>query len=89
MYMSDKTQRITLRLTETQFAFVKSSADMVGVSPSEFLRQVVNVCMHTVEGVNKATAEADKGDGQIPLAEIVGKAVEGRANDKTDSNDSV
>lgn len=45
MYLNDKTNRITLRLNDNQFAFVKQSADMLGVSPSEFLRMVINTTM--------------------------------------------
>lgn len=42
MYTCDKTNRITLRLNDEQFQYVKSNADILGVSPSEFLRMVVN-----------------------------------------------
>jgi predicted DNA binding CopG/RHH family protein len=45
MYIKDKNQRITLRLSDEQFAFVKDNADILGVSPSEFLRMVVNASM--------------------------------------------
>lgn len=45
MYTQDKTKRITLRLNENQFNFVKSSADILGVSPSDFLRMVINATM--------------------------------------------
>ena len=45
MYLNDKTNRITLRLNDNQFAFVKQSSDMLGVSPSEFLRMVINSTM--------------------------------------------
>lgn len=45
MYMKDKNYRITLRLNEQQFEFVKASADRLGVSPSQFLRMVINSCM--------------------------------------------
>jgi hypothetical protein len=45
MYIKDKNQRITLRLSDEQFAFVKGNADVLGVSPSEFLRMVVNASM--------------------------------------------
>lgn len=47
MYTKDKTNRITLRLTDDQFEFVKQNADFLGVSPSEFLRMVVNASMAT------------------------------------------
>lgn len=45
MYTKDKNQRITLRLNEAQFNHVKSNADFLGVSPSDFLRMVVNASM--------------------------------------------
>ena len=56
MYTKDKSNRITLRLNEEQFAFVKANADILGVSPSEFLRMVVNASMAT----SKAAAEKIK-----------------------------
>jgi uncharacterized protein (DUF1778 family) len=45
MNLKDKTNRITLRLNDKQFNFVKASADVLGVSPSEFLRMVINSTM--------------------------------------------
>lgn len=45
MYTKDKSNRITLRLNDDQFNFVKAHSDMLGVSPSEFLRMVVNSSM--------------------------------------------
>lgn len=45
MYTKDKSQRITLRLNENQFEFVKANADMLDVSPSDFLRMVINTAM--------------------------------------------
>lgn len=45
MNLKDKTNRITLRLNDKQFNFVKATADVLGVSPSEFLRMVVNASM--------------------------------------------
>ena len=47
MYTKDKSNRITLRLNDGQFDFVKQNADFLGVSPSEFLRMVVNASMAT------------------------------------------
>lgn len=60
MYTKDKSQRITLRLNEEQFEFVKQSADMLGVSPSEFLRMVVNVSMSAA----LAQMKKQKGEGE-------------------------
>lgn len=45
MYTKDKQTRITLRLNQKQFDFVKRSADMLDVSPSDFLRMVINQTM--------------------------------------------
>ena len=70
MYMRDKQIRITLRLTEKQFDFVKSNADIMGVSPSEFLRIVINATMAT----------------QKIKIESINEEVFGRENDKTDSD---
>lgn len=68
MYTKDKCQRITLRLNEEQFDFVKANADVLGVSPSEFLRMVVNASMATTkkleekvkEGTGRENDEANK-----------------------------
>jgi uncharacterized protein (DUF1778 family) len=49
MNLKDKTNRITLRLNNKQFNFVKASADFLGVSPSEFLRMVINSTMVMAE----------------------------------------
>lgn len=42
MYTKDKSVRITLRLNANQFAFLKASANLLGVSSSEFLRMIIN-----------------------------------------------
>ena len=72
MYIKDKANRITLRLNDEQFGFVKDNADILGVSPSEFLRMVINASIVTTKTAFKKVEEGL-----------------GRANDKTDSNDSV
>lgn len=68
MYTKDKAFRITLRLNEEQFNFVKGEADILGVSPSEFLRMVVNASL----AVHK--------NAQF---KVVIKDGEGRENDET------
>ena len=58
MYTKDKQNRITLRLNDAQFAHVKWQADVLGVSPSEFLRMVVNASMvATKQATEKANEE--------------------------------
>lgn len=57
MYLKDKNQRITLRLTAEQFDFVKDSADSLGVSPSDFLRMVINFTMTTHRKAEEAVEE--------------------------------
>ena len=70
MYMKDKQTRITLRLSDKQFDFVKSNAEIMGVSPSEFLRIVINATMSTQK---------------IKFENINGEVL-GRENDKTNIN---
>ena len=67
MYIKDKSNRITLRLNDEQFDFVKQNADFLGVSPSEFLRMVINASMATAktsllkvkEGLGRANDKTD------------------------------
>lgn len=47
IYTNDKTQRITLRLNEKQFDFIRDNAELLGTTPSQFLRILVNVAMTT------------------------------------------
>ena len=73
MYTKDKHNRITLRLNDGQFGFVKAQADILGVSPSEFLRMVVNASLAaSTEAVKRKQQEAH-----------------GRENDEADINDIV
>lgn len=73
MYTKDKANRITLRLNDEQFNFVKGNADILGVSPSEFLRMVVNASMATTKKV----------------AEKIEGGLKGRENDKANSDDII
>lgn len=66
MYTKDKSNRITLRLNLEQFSFVKDNSDVLGVSPSDFLRMVINSAMasaknssHNKEGVGRENDKAD------------------------------
>ena len=101
MYTKDKSNRITLRLNDEQFDFVKQNADFIGVSPSEFLRMVVNASMATTKSAiqkieagsglsNDKINSNDKARINSALSKIEeGLEGLGRANDKTDSNDIV
>lgn len=53
MYTKDKAQRITLRLNDEQFTFVKTVSDALGVSPSEYLRMMVNLSMVGAKNTEK------------------------------------
>lgn len=78
MYTKDKQNRITLRLNDEQFAFIKYNADVMGVSPSEFLRIMVNSTM-TVS--RQALTDHKVGQHTTEVA--------GRENDKADQHDIV
>lgn len=75
MYTKDKAVRITLRLNEEQFAFTKATADDLGVSPSEFLRMVINSAMATSRKYDIKVTPKKEGDG--------------RENDEADKHDFV
>ncbi len=42
MYTKDKLFRLTVRLNANQLTFLKMTSDALGVSPSEFLRMIIN-----------------------------------------------
>ena len=101
MYTKDKSNRITLRLNDEQFDFVKQNADFIGVSPSEFLRMVVNASMATskaaiqkIEAGSGLSNDKINSNDKARINSALSKIEEGleglgRANDKTDSNDIV
>jgi uncharacterized protein (DUF1778 family) len=62
MYTKDKNQRITLRLNPEQFDFVQTQAEVLGVSPSDFLRMMVNASMAVTK---KIVREDDRRENEI------------------------
>lgn len=77
MYEKNKSQRITLRLTEEQFNFTKMNADILGVSPSDFLRMVINSAMATTKAYEVNRSERFRKEGA------------GRENDKANQHNLV
>ena len=57
MYTGDKNQRITLRLNPAQFAFIQNNAEIMGVSPSDFLRMMINSVMTMREAINEGVEQ--------------------------------
>ncbi len=62
MYLKDKNQRITLRLNSSQFEFVQEQSEMLGVSPSDFLRMLVNTSMSISKKIER---EDDRRENEI------------------------
>lgn len=81
MYTKDKATRITLRLNEEQFKFVKLSSDVLGVSPSEFLRMVINSTMATSAATLTTVLESH-------IENLTEEGL-GRENDETNIDDIV
>lgn len=81
MYTNDKTHRITLRLNDKQFAHVSNTAKLLGVSPSEFLRIIINL---SIAAENHPDEMEQAVNGIV--AERTGN---GRANDKTHINSDI
>lgn len=57
MYTKDKSIRVTLRLNDEQFEFIKENAEMLGVSPSEFIRMMVNSSMAVSKKISNKLGE--------------------------------
>lgn len=61
MYTKDKSIRVTLRLNDDQFEFIKENSDMLGVSPSEFIRMMVNSSMAVSKKISNKLGERTGG----------------------------
>ena len=81
MYTKDKSNRITLRLNDEQFNFVKANADILGVSPSDFLRMVINSAMASTRIASQKLNDQ--------LKKITFEEGSGRENDKANINNIV
>ncbi len=86
MYTKDKTHRITLRLNDEQFEFVKLNAEMLDVSPSDFLRMVINSSL-SMHKLAKPKIEALTEKIQASAEEI--KEGMRRENEQADSHNIV
>lgn len=75
MYEKDKKTRITVRLTNEQFEAVKSKSDVLGISPSDFIRMLINSMIYVEAHGNP-----------IDTQKIGGLS---RENDKADSDNLV
>lgn len=84
MYTKDKSNRITLRLNDQQFDFVKSSADVLGVSPSDFLRMVVNLAMASSDLTKEKVDDLNEEE----IATLFERGLR-RENEKTDNDDQL
>lgn len=83
MYTKDKNHRITLRLNDEQFMFVAESAEILDVSPSDFLRMVINSSL--VLAKSDVTKDALK-KKLMGASEKEGK---GRENDNANIDDKL
>lgn len=51
MNLGDKKRSVTVRLTDSQFDFLAKSATMLGVTPSNFLRMVINTAIYSQQAL--------------------------------------
>ncbi len=82
LYEKDKNHRITLRLNDAQFAFLAQSSEVIGVTPSEFLRIVINTTL-----TSAMNGSLEKATNQAILA--IAKEEERRENETSDKHDIV
>lgn len=69
MYTQDKIKRLTLRLNTDQYDFLCYSAAQLGVTPSEFVRMVINSTMASTRHYTKE--DKDYEDKQSDLDYII------------------
>lgn len=81
MYTKDKSQRITLRLNQEQFLYVKMNAEILDVSPSDFLRMVINSSLATWKASNPDYLE------KLESINALMEGGLGRENDETSKYD--
>lgn len=83
--LGDKyTHRLTLRLTDAQMDFLTKMSTLMGCSPSEYLRMMINSSAITVGSKIDGFL-----DGSIWEKMIKTEEVERLENVKTDSNDKL
>lgn len=49
MYTKDKTKRLSIRFNDDQLKFIKYHASMLEMSPSQFVRLIINSFMSKIE----------------------------------------
>lgn len=60
MYKNDKTRRFTVRMSDAQAEFVCGTSQIMGISPSDFIRMIVNTMMYSAKVADRATEYAVK-----------------------------
>ena len=63
-YLGDKNARITLRLNQRQYQFVRNNAERMDCSPSDFLRMCINVAMVEYEKAEKKSEEVSERENE-------------------------
>ena len=83
--MGDKyTHRVTLRLNDNQFKFLTDVSEMLGVSPSDYVRMTINSGM-----VSAGDIIAKMKSGDASLNDICKGEVGTNENVKTDSDNKL
>lgn len=61
MYEKDKRQRITVRVSDEQMTFIRSQTDTLGISPSDYVRMLINSLMYVNQhGINSQQQQVIK-----------------------------
>ena len=86
LYEKDKRYRLTVRVSEQQFAFLKQYADVVGVAPSELLRMMINASMYADKRIEEG---ANAKQTSFDTAMFMKGQVDGRENDESHFNNFI
>lgn len=90
MYMKDLGERMTLRLTDEQRKYLVEMSKMSGLSPSDFLRMMINTSMYAYNKSKSTESDIYKEGSEI-IKEAFKDTVGGTSNEnvKTDKHDFV
>ena len=57
IYEGDKKTRITLRLTQEQLNFIRGECELLGISPSDYIRMMINSTMSLAKKAQQTIKE--------------------------------
>jgi len=89
MYLKDLGERMTLRLTEEQRAFLVEMANVTGMRPSEYIRMMLNSSMWAWKRAQNRQEDIVTQEGLNLAKEMLKGGLERHENVKTSEHDKL